>query len=115
MEVDVQEALPLDMQLLSMDELLSSVATLAAAFLTTNGESIQYLTPCVQHKPMSVALSKMQTLHLDQNRTVHDMTVSSHHKYTYYHDVSNEDLPLELKTTREIGECMVGGCSHCDA
>ena len=56
-EMDVQEALPVDRQLLSMDELLSSDATLAAAFLTTNGESIQYLTPCVQHDLMSAVLS----------------------------------------------------------
>ena len=56
-EMDVQEALPLDRQLLSMDELLSSDATLAAAFLTTNGESIQYLTPCVQRNLMSAILS----------------------------------------------------------
>ena len=49
----MQEALPLDMQLLSMEELLPSNATLAAAFLTTNGESIQYRTPYVQHIFMS--------------------------------------------------------------
>ena len=55
-EIDVQEALPLDRQLLSMAEVLSSDATLAAAFLTTNGESIQYLTPCVQHDLMSAFL-----------------------------------------------------------